>query len=94
MFKPPMIQTVKQLREAGRSLREISQLLSMSRNTVRQLLKKKDDDPKQERISAQHESSVPLIKELLKECGGNLVRVHEQLTQDHQLPLAYSTLTY
>jgi transposase len=94
MFKQPMIQTVKQLREAGRSLREISQLLSMSRNTVRQLLKKKDNDSKQGQITAQHESSVPLIQELLKECGGNLVRVHERLTQDHQLPLAYSTLTY
>jgi transposase len=94
MFKPPMIQTVQQLREAGRSLRQISQLLGMSRNTVRQLLKKKDEIPTQERSTAKQDQYLPIIQELLSACRGNLVRVHERLREDHQLSLPYSTLTY
>jgi transposase len=95
MFNKPIITTVQQLREAGRSLREISQLMGMSRNTVRKLLKKQPGgDHETQRITARHEQMLPVIKELLKECRGNLVRVCERLIQEHQLSVAYSTLTY
>ena len=61
---------------------------------MRKLLKKPDGDHEPERIYAQHEPYLPLIVALLNECGGNLVRVRERLAQEHQLSLAYSTLTY
>ena len=89
-----MAQTVQQLHQAGQSLREISRLLGLSRNSVRKLLKKPDGDHEPERIYAQHEPYLPLIVALFNECGGNLVRVRERLAQEHQLSLAYSTLTY
>jgi transposase len=89
-----MAQTVQQLHQAGQSLREISRLLNLSRNSVRKLLKKTDAEHEPERIYARHEPYVPLIMTLLNECGGNLVRVRERLAQEHQLSLAYSTLTY
>ncbi len=37
---------------------------------------------------------MPLIKTLIPECRGNLVRVHERLTIEYQATLAYSTLTW
>lgn len=94
MFNKPTITTVQRLREAGRSLREISELLNMSRNTVRRLLKTPLGDHGPQRIVKRHDQMLPVIKELLKECRGNLVRVHERLAQEHQLSIPYSTLTY
>jgi len=37
--------------------------------------------------------TLALIEEVFTRCRGNVVRVHEVLAQEHQLPLAYSTLT-
>ena len=44
MHKPPMKQTIQQLYLTGKSIREISRILGLSRNTVRSILRKKDAD--------------------------------------------------
>ena len=67
----------------------------MSRNTIRSILKKTSDTEQEHHDNSKSEAVlVELIRPLLKSCRGNLVRVHEILTKDHQQELAYSTLTY
>jgi transposase len=89
-----MTQTVQQLRQAGHSLREISRLLSISRNSVRKLIKQTPaathEPPRRE---TRHEEYLPIIQTLLAECRGNLVRVYERLQAEHGISFAYSTLT-
>ena len=96
MYQTPIKQTVQQLHLAGKSNREISKILKMSRNTVKALLKEavldSANDPacKEER----DDELIELIQLLLKSCRGNLVRVHEVLAEEYQRELAYSTLTH
>jgi transposase len=89
-------------------LREISRLLGISRNSVRRLIRQKDQETEstdhselsdQQKAFARqkysrHEAHLSLIKTLLTECRNNLVRVHERLAGEHQVVLPYSTLTY
>ena len=46
MLKTPIIQIVQQLHQTGKSSREISRLLGISRNTVRKLLRQDIPCPK------------------------------------------------
>ena len=95
MKQPPIIQTVNELHRLGKSIREISRLLKMSRNTVRKLLKK--DGAQEDECAFKNEQEqelVMLIQSQLQSCRGNLVRVHEIISQEHQYDLAYSSLTW
>jgi DNA-binding transcriptional MerR regulator len=94
MHKPPTAHMVKQLRHLGKPIREIGRILNLSRNTVRKLLRQ-ETTPDGTMFKNQHEQElVELIQSLLQSCRGNLVRVHEIMTSDHQHDLAYSSLTY
>lgn len=95
MHKPPMKQTVQQLYLTGKSIREISRILELSRNTVRAILRKKDaDSPNIYPPKLYEHELIDLIKPLLISCKGNLVRVHEMLKEEHDMELSYSTLTH
>jgi transposase len=96
MIKPPMAQTIRQLKLAGKSNRQISQLLKISRNTIRKLLQKNDENTSIEGSISHpvNEELIQCITGLMTSCCGNLVRVHEIITQEHHYDLAYSTLTY
>lgn len=62
---------------------------------MRRLLKQSPRTEETQRpVKSQYEPHLLLIKELITVCRGNLVRVREQLAQEHQLSIAYSTLTY
>ena len=94
MHEPPTAHLVKQLLSVGKSMREISRILNVSRNTVRKWCN-------QERMvddiavgNEREQTLVELVQSLLPSCRDNLVRVHEILITDHQQQLAYSTLTY
>lgn len=93
MHEPPIAQLVKKLLQVGKSIREIARILKVSRNTVRKWLRQElpSDDPlfKNEK----EQELVQLVQSLLPSCRGNLVRVHEIITNDHQQDLAYSSLT-
>ena len=90
-----MKQTVQQLHLTGKSVREISRLLKLSRNTVRAILRKKNTDSSDIYPAKLHEHElIDLIKPLLISCKGNLVRVHEILQEEHHHKIPYSTLTY
>ena len=95
MHKPPMKQTVQQLYLTGKSIREISRILELSRNTVRSILRKKEPEISNGYPSKLYEQElVELLKPLLSSCKGNLVRVHEVLAEEHQKKMPYSTLTH
>lgn len=95
MHKPPMKQTVQQLYASGKSIREISRILELSRNTVRAILQKNDSENQGGYTTKPSEQEwIELIKPLLASCKGNLVRVHEMLAEEHQKKIPYSTLTY
>lgn len=89
-----MKQTIQQLYLTGKSIREISRILDLSRNTVRSILRKKDADiPDVYPVKSVEHELVDLIKPLLTSCKGNLVRVHEILAEEYQKNIPYSTLT-
>ncbi len=67
----------------------------MSRNTVRKLFGREVTHEDETAFKTDHEQElVALIQSLLQSCCGNLVRVHEIITQEHQHDLAYSSLTW
>jgi len=74
------------------SIREISRTLKISRNTVRDVLKRGDNpEPIKESKYGRH---LPVIKELFRECRGNAVRVQEELASRHDINIPYQTLTW
>ncbi len=76
----------------GVSLREISRTLNVSRNTVRSVVKNGGiSETKKESKYTKH---LPEIKELFRECRGNIVRVREELKSRHDIVIPYQTLTW
>lgn len=91
MMNHDTIQAILSLKEKDIPIREISRILHVSRNTVRRVLRGKDQARPQR--ASRYEELAPLIQETLKRCKGNAVRVQEILvdTYGHEVP--YSTLT-
>ena len=88
----------KDLRDAARTLhrngmgiRQISLALKVSRNTVRKVLRSKDNE-KARKSSRWRDASADL-PEVFDRCKGNVVRVREILSDKHALSIPYSTLT-
>lgn len=94
MFDPPTAHMVKQLLQFGKSIREIGRILNLSRNTVRKLLRQEATPDGTMFKNEKEQELVELTQSLLQSCRGNLVRVHEIITSEHQYDLAYSSLTY
>lgn len=74
------------------SLREISRTLKMSRNTVRNVIKNGAVTRTAKRTK--NDGHVPIIKDLFRECQGNMVRVREELECRHNIVIPYQTLTW
>jgi len=85
-------ETIHTLRAQGVSLREISRLLKISRNTVRRVLRQSPPLAAR-RNSALDDELSTLIETLFARCGGNVVRVQELLRDEYQREVTYSTLT-
>lgn len=79
------------LKQQGRPLREISRALKVSRNTVRRVLRQ--ESPKPSREDPQQQATVSLLPEIYRRCKGNGVRIREVLKDEHDIEVAYSTLT-
>ncbi|MCW8848805.1 MAG: helix-turn-helix domain-containing protein, partial [Melioribacteraceae bacterium] len=85
--------TVLCLKDKGKSNREISRLLNISRNTVRNILSQGAATPKTQEKTPILEELFPIIKNLFKVARGNVVRVQEMLKEQHEHDISYSTLT-
>src|SRR5271154_762530 len=82
---------VRGLRTQGHSLREISRLLAMSRNTVRRILREPGGDADGEPPPCD-EATLVRLKAAFARARGNVVRVRELLADDG-LERPYSALT-
>jgi transposase len=92
MITPAYRQIILEMADKGVSIRETSRILKVSRNTVRNVIKKGDKPaPAKESKYAQH---LPVIKELFRECRGNGVRIREELAARHDISIPYQTLTW
>ncbi len=92
MITPAYRQTILEMVDKGVSIREISRILKVGRNTVRSVIKKGADPlPIRESSYTQH---LPVIKDLYRECGGNVVRVFEELVSRHDTEIPYQSLTW
>jgi transposase len=92
MITPACRQTILEMAGKGVGIRAITRMLKVSRNTVRDVLKQGNKPaPIQESKYGKH---LPLIKELLRECRGNAVRVQEELASRHDIHIPYQSLTW
>jgi transposase len=82
--------SVQTLQAQGRSLREISRLLGISRNTVRRILR---GPVHAERGAALNEAAQQRLAEVYARAQGNAVRMGQILKDEDGIEWAYSTLT-
>jgi transposase len=83
---------VRLLKRQGQSLREISRLLKVSRNTVRRILREKDGEPAAASPPCDA-ATLARLEEAFSRARGNGVRVQELLASENGLNVPYSTLT-
>lgn len=81
------------LREAGRGTRAIARALGVSRTTVKNVISDGRAPPPPLPRAEKGAAVRDEISELYASCGGNLVRVHEELVARHGVELSYSSLT-
>jgi len=81
---------VQTLQTQGKSLREISRVLKLSRNTVRRIVRPHAPAERQDA-----NSGVPhaYLKSAFERAQGNVVRIGELLAAEYDLTVSYSTLT-
>ncbi len=92
MIDPDKRNAIYQLHLAGRSLREISRLMQVSRNAVRAVIRQQGARPKtvrKDKIQIDPE----LLGRLYQECGGWIQRIHEKLVEEQKIQVGYPTLT-
>lgn len=90
MIPEEIRKTIVALHAKGTALRVISRMFGISRNTVRDVVKRgHEEQPDQSGSCEEHQ---PLIADEYRRCEGNVVRVQEEL-KDRGIEIAYSTLT-
>lgn len=81
---------VRTLQAQARSVREISRLLKLSRNTVRRILRAPwpaAEEP------LRHGITLPYLQSAFERAQGNVARVQQLLAAEYDLNVSYSTLT-
>lgn len=92
MITPACRQIILEMAEKDVGVRNIARTLKVSRNTVRKVLANADTPaPAKE---SQYGKHLPIIKELFRECRGNMVRVQEELAARHDIIIPYQSLTW
>jgi transposase len=92
MIPDEIREAIRVLKQQGRGLREISRALGVSRNTVRRVLRQ--ESPKPSREAPGQQAIVSVLPEIYRRCKGNGVRIREVLKDEHDIDIAYSTLTH
>jgi len=84
-------ETVRTLFESGKRKKEIARFLKLDIKTVRAILSEEQGEAKsrKDKILVDHD----LLKDLHERCNGYAQRMHEILTEEHKIPIGYSTLT-
>ncbi len=92
MLKREQRMSILELHTKGVSKRQIAHLLKVSRGAVAQVTRSQQDTVPQIERAEKADPYRKDIEQLLKDCSGNLVRVHEELVGEGAA-LSYSTLT-
>jgi orotate phosphoribosyltransferase-like protein len=92
MIAEELRQAIRALKDQGRPLRDISRALKVSRNTVRRVLREREQ-PKAPATDPRIQVIAELLPDLYRDCKGNAVRIGEVLEEAHGIAIAYSTLT-
>jgi transposase len=92
MIEPEKRNAIYQLYKEGNSLRQISKLLNVSRNTVSRIIQRKGYPPQTTRKD-KIEIDPQLLHRLYNECGGWRERIWEKLLEEEGIKIGYSTLT-
>jgi len=82
---------INSLHKEGMSIREISRCLKVNRKTVKNIIAQDGIIPiltRTDKIVINEE----LLRSLHQKCNGYIQRVHEILTEEHKIEIAYSTL--
>lgn len=91
MITPVYKETILEMKDKGIGVREIGRTLKISRNTVREVIKNRGKAGYQR--SLKNDAHLPLIKDLFRECRGNVVRIGEELQLRYEITIPYPTLT-
>jgi transposase len=92
MLKREQRMSVLELHAKGVSQRQIARLLKVSRGSVMKVIQSQASTVPQIERAEKADPYRQDIEQLLKDCSGNLVRVHEELSKEGAA-LSYSTLT-
>jgi transposase len=84
-------EAVRTLFESGKRKKEIARFLRIDIKTVRAILTEEQGEAKsrKDKILVDYD----LLKDLHERCSGYAQRMHEILTEEHKIPIGYSTLT-
>jgi hypothetical protein len=83
---------IYQLHLAGTALRDISRQFKVSRNAVRQIIRKQGALPQTVRKD-KIQIDPDLLRRLHDECEGWVQRMHEKLVEEEKIQVSYPTLT-
>ncbi|MGH8609679.1 MAG: Mu transposase domain-containing protein [Gammaproteobacteria bacterium] len=84
-------QAIMALKAQGRTLRDISRIVRVSRNTVRRALRQPQAPAR--RDNPEHEALRARLPEIYRRCRGNAVRIQEILNAEQRIEIPSSTLT-
>lgn len=91
MITQETMQAILSLYQRGVQIRQISQILKLSRNTIRRVIRGKWREGPQRPSS--YEELSPLIREIFHSSKGNAIRIQEILESEYGRNIPYSTLT-
>jgi len=92
MLDPNKRKAIVLLHQEGMGLREMARRLKLSRNTIRASIKQDGERrprPRPRKVQLDEE----LLRKLYADCQGRMQRVQEKLAEEHQIQVAYPTLT-
>lgn len=92
MIEPDKRKAIWMLHTEGVAIRQISKLLGVDRNTVREIVRRKGEIPDSSRKD-RIEPDFELIARLYAECDGYVRRIHEKLQEEYKVQIGYSTLS-
>ncbi len=92
MISPDKRKAIYLLHEEGMGIRKIARQLNVSKNSVRNIIGQNGEMPesvRKDKIDIDPE----LLRRLYLECDEWIQRIHEKLTEEHDIQIGYSTLT-
>ncbi|MEK8022219.1 MAG: helix-turn-helix domain-containing protein, partial [Candidatus Hydrogenedentota bacterium] len=92
MLNEPTRTAILKLSEEGHATRAIARALKVSRGTIKKVLTAGGAPPPRIQRPEKADAHLDRIRELHESCGGNLVRVHEELAKA-EIAFSYQALT-